>query len=915
MSLSSSLFTGTSGLTNMGNAMQVIGNNIANVNTVGFKRGRATFSDTLSQSIATQSGTGQVGRGTAIGSVDQNFEQGSLESTGNTTDLSIGGDGFFVLRQDGTNTNYYSRAGNFNFDESGQLVNAEGYIVQGWRLDDETGDEIGAIGDVVLEAFTSPPKQSSEVSVITNLDADAESKSVVLSNLWDSDAETYMEPTGYEYQTVVQVYDSLGTTHDVTIYYDKVADSTWEYIITCNPDEDNRNLVQNTASQGLLAKGTITFSQGSGDIVDFTMSEFTGRIGNLTASGVNAEDDINFTINNYESMSLDGYGFSLEFNGETWEFQDVNLDGTVDGLDLPDNYSGAKIVYSDDQHIEISLDGTDTNADITIKLAGAAVATDSFSFDINDPTDLHVQGLSGTTYSGETENDNTTLTINDASVMTEDSEGVTMIWYPEEGKWHWSNPERADAEGTLVTGQVTNNTGSVTTTGITTVTNAEDLTMISEDIQVRYTGAGWDWYDELKLDDITLETFTFSPTNNPTLSIVDVGSDRVIESATSTLTWDGAAWAASAGTGVNLYVVTSASDDTTVQVKMWFDGSSSDASTIEYNFGSALTTVGGQTIEFDIDPSPPVEYPNAVISSTGATDAISIDFDSDSVIDLVFSVTSGAAIPLAAGDTFTFDVNPDLAPEEYSDAVLVGDYDSVYIDLDGSGNDEDREDIVFTFTDALRHGSSADPYDDRSVISFDINGSTAWRDITTDEIQRTGYFSFMADFLGGDEGSTEMDIEFNIGTRYDGLNFVNDSLTTTQYSKSSTTTYQNADGYEAGDLTGVDVSTDGVITGIYSNGQLIPLFRVGLAKFFNNQGLNSVGGNLFSATRESGDAITSKPGENGLGTISPNSLEQSNVDIATEFVNMITVQRGFQANSKTITTVDDMMSTVIQMKR
>jgi flagellar hook protein FlgE len=160
-----------------------------------------------------------------------------------------------------------------------------------------------------------------------------------------------------------------------------------------------------------------------------------------------------------------------------------------------------------------------------------------------------------------------------------------------------------------------------------------------------------------------------------------------------------------------------------------------------------------------------------------------------------------------------------------------------------------------------------------------------------------------------------MDIEFNIGTRHDGLNFVNDSLTTTQYSRSSTTTFQNGDGYGAGDLQGVDVASDGIITGIYSNGQIIPLYRVGLAKFFNNQGLKNVGGNLFMETRESGEAITNRPGENGLGTISPNSLEMSNVDISEEFVKMITTQRGFQANSKTITTVDDMMSTVIQMKR
>ncbi|MGM0644549.1 MAG: flagellar hook-basal body complex protein, partial [Thermodesulfobacteriota bacterium] len=210
---------------------------------------------------------------------------------------------------------------------------------------------------------------------------------------------------------------------------------------------------------------------------------------------------------------------------------------------------------------------------------------------------------------------------------------------------------------------------------------------------------------------------------------------------------------------------------------------------------------------------------------------------------------------------------------------------------------------------------STHPYNDRSEIDFDIIGSTSWSPIDKSEITQSGYFSFTTDFLGGDFGSTENEIELDIGTVYDGINFVNDSMSTTQFAKASSTVFQDADGYAAGDLQSVDIASDGVITGVYSNGELIPLFRVGLAKFLNNYGLSNEGGNLFSETRDSGTAITNKPGENGLGTLSPNSLEMSNVDISEEFVNMITTQRGFQANSKTVTTTDEMMQTVINMKR
>ena len=88
-----------------------------------------------------------------------------------------------------------------------------------------------------------------------------------------------------------------------------------------------------------------------------------------------------------------------------------------------------------------------------------------------------------------------------------------------------------------------------------------------------------------------------------------------------------------------------------------------------------------------------------------------------------------------------------------------------------------------------------------------------------------------------------------------------------------------------------------------------------LAKFQNNQALFKVGGNLFRETRLGGDPITGKPCSAGLGSISPNSLEQSNVDIATEFVKMITTQRGFQANSKIITVTDQMLAELINLKR
>ena len=108
---------------------------------------------------------------------------------------------------------------------------------------------------------------------------------------------------------------------------------------------------------------------------------------------------------------------------------------------------------------------------------------------------------------------------------------------------------------------------------------------------------------------------------------------------------------------------------------------------------------------------------------------------------------------------------------------------------------------------------------------------------------------------------------------------------------------------------------DGVLHGVYSNGQTLDLFQITLYDFMAPQGLYHEGGNLYSETRDSGEPAVGPANSSGFGQVWSNSLEISNVDLAREFVNMITTQRGFQANSKTITTVDTMLETVIQMKR
>ena len=149
---------------------------------------------------------------------------------------------------------------------------------------------------------------------------------------------------------------------------------------------------------------------------------------------------------------------------------------------------------------------------------------------------------------------------------------------------------------------------------------------------------------------------------------------------------------------------------------------------------------------------------------------------------------------------------------------------------------------------------------------------------------------------------------------YDDVNKVpfNDM---TQFSGNSGVTFQNQDGYATGSVSSVQVGEDGMVTGVFTNGKTKALYQIVLAKFPNYQGLAAVGNNLYSATIDSGEPVIGAAKTSGRGSISQMSLEMSNVDLATEFVKMIVTQRAYQANAKVITTSNEVLQELINMKR
>ena len=206
-----SLYSGISGLRSHQTMLDVTGNNIANVNTAGFKASAAQFQDTLSQMTqpagGPQAGIGgtnpaQVGLGVQVAGISTNFAQGSTQATGRATDLMINGDGFFVTQLGGETL--YSRAGAFDFDGAGRLVSPSGATVQGWSATNGVVDEGGAVGDITL------PLQGISAAVPTT-------SATVNGNL-PSDAAV-----GTELVRDVEVYDGAGESGTLTLTFTRTA--------------------------------------------------------------------------------------------------------------------------------------------------------------------------------------------------------------------------------------------------------------------------------------------------------------------------------------------------------------------------------------------------------------------------------------------------------------------------------------------------------------------------------------------------------------------------------------------------------------------------------------------------------------------------------------------------------------------
>lgn len=333
-----SFYSGLSGLQANATALNVVGNNLANINTAGFKRSMVNFGQIMSDTVSGISGGGnpiQIGLGVGTAEIVAKFEQGSIQTTGIKSHLAIQGEGFFQVNSGGAST--FTRSGNFSFNEEGFLVAANGGRVQGWLGRDADGnvDTSRGVTDIKIDlGQASPPQETGLVRFISNLSAQA--------------------PDTEDYSTSIEVFDSKGVAHQMTIRFtrdesqDGASSTAWQYTFEFE-DSAGINIVGSDGSN--ITTGVLQFDTEGNlatiDGVSITAAGFTEPAIQLTGLTSGA-DDMSITwdavdtetdpsvprsfVTNYSNNFNTGTLFQDGFGSGILQDIDFNQEGTMIGF-------------------------------------------------------------------------------------------------------------------------------------------------------------------------------------------------------------------------------------------------------------------------------------------------------------------------------------------------------------------------------------------------------------------------------------------------------------------------------------------------------------------------------------------------------------------------------------------------------
>jgi len=841
-----SLWSGVSGMQAHQIAIDVEGNNIANVNTAGFKYSRANFSDILSQTprvaTAPQGELGgqnamQIGLGTSINSTTRIFSQGTLTSTDKNTDLALQGNGFFVVSPDGGTTRYYTRNGDFLRDKAGNFVNESGHIVQGWTRDEETGtiDTTAPIKNIVIkEGLTTPARATKEMKVKGNLDS--------------GNAIGNRSTPIYSLDSVTggRDFDGDDLRSNSEIHSENDVNANEFYTNAKNEQVLTERGVDLGVTFNELGNG-LALRDGQGIWVSYAnaVTKNPFQIGSANPANIGQ-----FTSPSQRTLNI-------TLNNTTITATVNNISEVAAAINAQYNNTGVRAEISEGYKLTL----------INRNNSGTTANTKNIHLVVNGTDNT---GMAAGTHGG-------TLNIITAYQYKYNSSSVTANHQANDGiprSVHTTEDLRAAIQKDMRAYVDYNGDGMLGGAAIGTppsLTAGEAILAASDAAKLatnKYNAA----YNEAinsGLGVAAAETAGKAAASTALGTLSSLAYKTAYDAATTHTAGLAAIRAMVDMTDLNdgakltvnkqgqYQLENPASGVADQPIYMTVTGLTQEASSggnaISEN--TKLTTIMS-ALEGAMSSGQAVRTSGALMmSSHGATAEIYDSLGSKHTVSIKWAKTGTTS----DGGT------------EWSMIIQVP--EPAEINFSGSGPRN-------VLTGSLRFNSNG------SLASFNPAG-----------------FSFTAN--NGSAAGQSVRLNFGLGTDFNGL---------TSFDKKSSTDSIAQDGYAGGTLTNLKVDENGTIIGTFSNGKSFGLAQVAVATFTNQEGLHAEGENVFSMTSNSGEAVIGTAGSGDKGTIAAAKLEASNVDLSRALTQLIVIQRGYQANSKTITTSDEMLNTLLQLK-
>lgn len=855
-----SLWSGVSGLQAHQVAMDVEGNNISNVNTTGFKYSRADFGTMFSQTVkiatAPTDGRGgsnplQIGLGVSVSSTTRIHSQGSVQTTDKNTDVAINGDGFFMVSDDGGLTNYLTRSGDFKLDAYGNFVNNAGFVVQGWNINWD---------DQTIDSSRTP--QNIFIDPGMHIPAAQSTEVAIKANLNSGlNIGTASRPL-YSLDSVHGFNQKTGETKD-----ENDTGTTQFYTTSKNAVEVTEKGVD--AGSLFNANGTgLNLRDGQGIWVSYADAKYS-----TNQLGVNA-----FDPNLHQNQTAAFWG-----NGN----QKTRLDIVINGVAIQNDTIGS--IDEAIAYINTFTAPTDAREGTGVR---AVKNADGSGIDfVNDNAD------------GTTDNmKNINLVVNATNTA---GEAWTATW------------DAATNTFNQYTSIAQNNASLWTATGG------------QAGIPNNLTGGR-------SAQIITAHKYIYSssPQTLPPMYNPDGGFNYIPGTPgnppANPPTWNGTDAATIGSQNYYNAVMNGSLLNTNIRT---FHTTEDLRELLQRDARYGVDYDGNGTFAAaDVN-----ENVKVVVNSSGAFSLTNVNETSNSPI----LVTGGA--PLNFG-SHNMNFNITAYTDERGTVSTNDAFTKIFKGLDGSfpaGNQVKQSELLklSAFSAGLEIYDSLGSKHTLEVQfvkqSTTQDGGNEWQMIIRvpepAEINTTGegpnniivgtarfnndgslsnYNPRTINFSPNNGAAPNQQIKLSFGTSGS-----NDGLVSSN--SASTLTGQATDGYTSGNLKpdAIRVDDKGNILGEFTNGKTFAVAKIAMASVANNSGLEEIGGNLFKVTANSGNIVVGEAGTGGRGEMKTSALEMSNVDLSRSLTELIIIQRGYQANSKTISTSDQMLQTLIQLKQ